>query len=271
MSEDDERKGLDEVQKITDQHIKLIDDLQKKKDAELLGQVGTGIRARDSGSGIEPMEVEASASTNPCHSSPPGVLRAVRRGPVRSAPVPSPLLVRHAAARPLRPRGAPEAGRARSLARPRADHVAVPRDDAAVRRRGARDARRGLHAARPRQAARAARSACRSLYIKDESLNPTNSFKARGLSAAVTRARDLGATTLSVPSAGNAANAMAAYAACAGPRGEGLHAAGREGAVHPRVRALRRGRHAGRRPDHRRRAAWRPSAASRSAGTTSRR
>src|SRR5688500_9501659 len=38
ISEDDERRGLDEVQKITDQHIPLIDDLQKKKDAELLGK-----------------------------------------------------------------------------------------------------------------------------------------------------------------------------------------------------------------------------------------
>jgi threonine synthase len=55
-----------------------------------------------------------------------------------------------------------------------------------------------------------------SLYIKDESLNPTNSFKARGLSAAVTRAFRLGARTLSVPSAGNAANATAAYAARCG-------------------------------------------------------
>ena len=55
-----------------------------------------------------------------------------------------------------------------------------------------------------------------ALYVKDESLNPTNSFKARGLSAAVTRARALNAHTLSVPSAGNAANAMAAYAAQAG-------------------------------------------------------
>jgi threonine synthase len=54
------------------------------------------------------------------------------------------------------------------------------------------------------------------LYIKDESLNPTNSFKARGLSAAVTRASHLGVLTISVPSAGNAANAMAAYAARAG-------------------------------------------------------
>src|ERR1700724_1487048 len=54
------------------------------------------------------------------------------------------------------------------------------------------------------------------LYIKDESLNPTNSFKARGQSTAITRARGLGETTVSVPSAGNAGNAMAAYAARAG-------------------------------------------------------
>lgn len=54
------------------------------------------------------------------------------------------------------------------------------------------------------------------LYVKDESDNPTNSFKARGLSAAMTVARRLGATTVSVPSAGNAANAAAAYAARAG-------------------------------------------------------
>ena len=46
------------------------------------------------------------------------------------------------------------------------------------------------------------------LFVKDESLNPTNSFKARGLSAAVTRAFYLHARTLAVPSAGNAANAM---------------------------------------------------------------
>jgi threonine synthase len=58
------------------------------------------------------------------------------------------------------------------------------------------------------------------LYIKDESLNPTNSFKARGQSAAITRARGLGVTTVSVPSAGNAGNAMAAYAAKAGLHAE---------------------------------------------------
>jgi threonine synthase len=56
----------------------------------------------------------------------------------------------------------------------------------------------------------------RSLYVKDESCNPTNSFKARGLSAAVTRANALNVGTVSTPSAGNAANALAAYAALAG-------------------------------------------------------
>jgi len=54
------------------------------------------------------------------------------------------------------------------------------------------------------------------LFVKDESLNPTNSFKARGLSAAVTRAHHLKARALSIPTAGNAGNAMAAYAASAG-------------------------------------------------------
>ena len=57
---------------------------------------------------------------------------------------------------------------------------------------------------------------CTDLHIKDEGLNPTASFKARGLSAAVSKARELGITKLTMPSAGNAAGAMAAYAAKAG-------------------------------------------------------
>jgi len=56
------------------------------------------------------------------------------------------------------------------------------------------------------------------LYIKDEGLNPTGSFKARGLSAAVTMAKALGAKTLAIPTAGNAGGALAAYAASAGLR-----------------------------------------------------
>ena len=54
------------------------------------------------------------------------------------------------------------------------------------------------------------------LYVKDESLNPTNSFKARGQSAAITRAKHLGARTIALPTAGNAGNAAAAYAAAGG-------------------------------------------------------
>jgi len=54
------------------------------------------------------------------------------------------------------------------------------------------------------------------LWIKDESLNPTQSFKARGISVAVSMAKYLGATKLAVPSAGNAGGALAAYAARAG-------------------------------------------------------
>jgi threonine synthase len=54
------------------------------------------------------------------------------------------------------------------------------------------------------------------LYIKDESQNPTQSFKARGMTTAVSMAKELGATKLAVPSAGNAAGALAAYAARAG-------------------------------------------------------
>lgn len=57
---------------------------------------------------------------------------------------------------------------------------------------------------------------CLNTWIKDEALNPTGSFKARGLSAAVSRAYELGATSLAIPSAGNAAGAMSAYAAKAG-------------------------------------------------------
>lgn len=54
------------------------------------------------------------------------------------------------------------------------------------------------------------------LYIKDEGQNPTQSFKARGMTAAISMAKELGVKKVAVPSAGNAAGAMAAYAARAG-------------------------------------------------------
>ena len=73
----------------------------------------------------------------------------------------------------------------------------------------ARDAGRGIHAhaSQPRFA---------NVFIKDEGLNPTGSFKARGMSAAVTMARHYGLKKLAAPSAGNAGGALAAYAAAAG-------------------------------------------------------
>ena len=55
-----------------------------------------------------------------------------------------------------------------------------------------------------------------NIWVKDESLNPTQSFKARGMSVAVSMAKHLGARKLAVPSAGNAGGALAAYAARAG-------------------------------------------------------
>jgi threonine synthase len=55
-----------------------------------------------------------------------------------------------------------------------------------------------------------------NLFVKDESSNPTGSFKARGLAAAVSKARELGVEKVIIPTAGNAGGAMAAYAARAG-------------------------------------------------------
>jgi threonine synthase len=55
-----------------------------------------------------------------------------------------------------------------------------------------------------------------NLYVKDESTNPTGSFKARGLAAAVSKAKELGVEKVIIPTAGNAGGAMAAYAARAG-------------------------------------------------------
>ena len=62
----------------------------------------------------------------------------------------------------------------------------------------------------------AAKHGIGQLFIKDEAQNPTGSFKARGMAAAVSMAKQFGLTKLAVPSAGNAAGALAAYAARAG-------------------------------------------------------
>jgi threonine synthase len=55
-----------------------------------------------------------------------------------------------------------------------------------------------------------------NLYVKDESSNPTGSFKARGIAAAISKAKELGIRKVIIPTAGNAGGAMAAYAARAG-------------------------------------------------------
>ncbi|GAB4579025.1 MAG: threonine synthase [Anaerolineales bacterium] len=57
-----------------------------------------------------------------------------------------------------------------------------------------------------------------NLYVKDEGMNPTGSFKARGLAAAISKAKELGVEKVIIPTAGNAGGAMAAYAARAGLR-----------------------------------------------------
>jgi len=56
----------------------------------------------------------------------------------------------------------------------------------------------------------------KDLWVKDEGLNPTASFKARGLSCAISMCKELGISKIAIPSAGNAASASAAYAAAAG-------------------------------------------------------
>jgi threonine synthase len=57
---------------------------------------------------------------------------------------------------------------------------------------------------------------CDSLWLKDEGVNPTGTFKARGISCAISMCRELGITKIAIPTAGNAGGALAAYAAAAG-------------------------------------------------------
>src|SRR5208282_5206282 len=73
-----------------------------------------------------------------------------------------------------------------------------------------------VHAGRLGASIRCGQEGLRRLYIKDEGLNPTGSFKARGMTTAVSRAKALGAKALAAPTAGNAGGALAAYAAAAG-------------------------------------------------------
>src|SRR5712692_7826037 len=73
-----------------------------------------------------------------------------------------------------------------------------------------------VHAERLGASMRCGQGSLQRLYVKDEGLNPTGSFKARGMTTAVSRAKQLGAKALAAPTAGNAGGALAAYAAAAG-------------------------------------------------------
>ena len=85
-------------------------------------------------------------------------------------------------------------------------------------RRPLRTSSRSAKAGRPliRTRRLGARLGADALWVKDEGLNPTGSFKARGLACAVSMCVELGIRKVAIPSAGNAASAMAAYAAAAG-------------------------------------------------------
>jgi threonine synthase len=89
------------------------------------------------------------------------------------------------------------------------------------------------------------------LYAKDEALNPTGSFKARGLAMAVSRAAELGAEAIAVPTAGNAGSALAAYAAQAGLPAHVFTPQDVPALVPGGNARVRRGGHIGQWPDHR--------------------
>src|SRR5204862_5361609 len=84
----------------------------------------------------------------------------------------------------------------------------------------------------------AAKHGLRGLLVKEEGANPTGSFKARGLAAAVTRSALAGARRLVVPTAGNAGVALAAYAARAGPAAGGCAAGGAPPPLRAQVRGF---------------------------------
>ena len=100
--------------------------------------------------------------------------------------------------------------------RARADDVALSRAPSRPRRRLQALARRGLHAAPPVGPARARSSGSARLYVKDEGLNPTGSFKARGLAVAVSRAFELGVRVGLDPDGRQRRQRHGAYAAVAG-------------------------------------------------------
>jgi hypothetical protein len=175
----------------------------------------------------------------------------VRRSVIRPASAPAPLHVRRAAAGALRSRRR-ESLDTRHACRPRREHVALSRADAALRRRTAGDAGRGMDAARPRPPAGPGPGA-RAL-VRQGRIPQSNQL--------VQGARAVGCGDAGEPPRGerplralSRQRRQCHGCLCGGGRNSGarLHAARREGAVHPRMRAIRSRRPPGRRPHHGRR------------------
>ena len=248
ISEDDERRGLDEVQKITDGHIKLVDDLQKKKDCCRTARDTDRRRRRPSCSSRCPSRTSNARGLA-------GRRRAIRARVITCARAALPCW-RATIWRPLRS-WARESLRDRepTLWRYRELLPVFPGEAPVSLGEGFTPL---LHA--PRLGAELGLSA---LYVKDESPNPTNSFKARGQSAAITRARALGATHGLGAHGGQRRLRHGGLRRVGRPGGARLHAARRQAALRRRVHLARRVGRTGRRPHHRcrprRRRARRPA------------
>ena len=182
---------------------------------------------------------------------------------------PSSLRLRRSAARPLRSRQGARLV-ARQPRRARAEHVALPRAAAAVRRRDAGDARRRVHAAVPRTRAR--RDARPRAPLHQGRIAQPDQLVQGARPVGGDHAREVPRREDDRAADGRQRRQRRGrLLRRRRPGVRGVHPEGRQAAVRRRVPALRRERHAGRRPDHRRRPHLPPKPAGRSAGTTSRR
>ena len=233
ISEDDEKKGLDEVQKITDNHIKQSTICRRRRtrscSASRSNLPSYDFNATDPRRSSEYVQIVDVLFTHLECSVPCGAPPLDPRERHHLCSCGAPLLARYdldaaraLVARHASPAAPPTMWRYREL---------LPLFD------GEEPVTLGegftplFHARRL-----GASLGLDALYIKDESLNPTNSFKARGQSAAITRARSTSARRrIALPTAGNAGNAAAAYAAARRPRLRRSSSRGRQAAVRRRM------------------------------------
>ena len=185
VSEDDEKHAMTEVQKLTDQHVEQINEILKKKEAEIM-EVWSG-----------PISLAPYNRASPHAFTRLDCTRCDARYPPGEPA--QPLRVRRAALRALRPGARGQEHAARPPRAARAHAVALRRRAARGQPRPPHQPGRGLHAPAVRAAAWARCSGLPRLYVKDEGGNPTGSFKARGLCLAVSMAKALGATDVCLP------------------------------------------------------------------------